>query len=106
MKLINLAAKPVNVEDMTPEQQEQYMKKPVEVVAVLSRNQYQMIRTGEAEIEVPNGVEMDNKAGSRTLIFACPNRDIAEELMDGLDSSGIVWEEDTSQEVNLENFDQ
>jgi len=104
MKLINLSEKTIDIKDMNPEQKEQYKNSPVEIVAVLSNHQYQMIRTGEADIIVPHGVEMSNKAGSKTLVFACPNRDVAEELIDGLDNSGMVWEEEVNEKVNLSDI--
>jgi hypothetical protein len=101
MKLISLADEKIDLDNMTPEEKEAYRNKPVELIAVLSRNQYQMIRTGAAEIEIPYGVEMQNKAGTRTLSFSCEDRDIAEDLIEGLDNSGIAWEEDNSQDINI-----
>ena len=48
---------------------------------------------GSATLEVPEGVTMHNKAGSRILQFECDSRKVAEILCDGLDVSGIPWDE-------------
>lgn len=101
MKLISLSEKKVDLNNMTEEQIEEFRKQPVEIIAVLTNKQYQMIKTGAAELEIPSGVKMENKAGSKFLTFACENRDIAEVLEDGLDNSGIDWQEDNSEDFNL-----
>jgi hypothetical protein len=101
MKLVSLTGNKPDLNNMTEDQQEAYRSRPVEITAVLSQGQYNLVKTGAAEIEIPQGVEMANQAGSRTLVFACENRDIAEELMDGLDNSGISWDEDNNQDVDL-----
>lgn len=66
---------------------------PIEIYAELSRKQYNLIQDGEAEIEVPHGVSMRNKAGSRALHFICENAEAAKELREGLDESAIAWQE-------------
>ena len=66
----------------------------VEIFAELSRKQYNLIQNGDATIEVPYGVEMKNKAGSRALRFRCPDKFVAKELERGLDSSAISWQEE------------
>ena len=90
MKLISLYD---DKKKMSYAQKVEFMSKPVEILAVLSKAQYQMVRSGGADIEIPNGTEMINAAGSRELNFYCENREIAEDLMDGLDASGIDWYE-------------
>ncbi len=95
----------IDVDSMTEEQKKTYLEKPVDIVAVLSKNQYEMIRTGSAEIQVPYGVTMENRAGSRRLSFYCESREIAEDLTEGLDNSGIIWEEDNDEEVDLSDMD-
>lgn len=75
---------------------------PIYITAQLSRKNYMEIINGYASLEVPHGVEVENDAGSRDLRFACQDESVAEELIDGLDASGIPWEEDNSNEnVNL-----
>ena len=76
------------------EQEEIDNQGEVYVSAVLSHNQYNMVKNGEAILEVPNGVTMSNKAGSRVLNFHCEDLVIAKELVEGLDVSGIPWQED------------
>lgn len=66
---------------------------PVEVYAELSKNQYKLIQNGGASIEVPYGVSMKNKAGSRALRFSCVNKEVSDILKEGLDNSGINWQE-------------
>jgi len=65
----------------------------VSIRAVLSRKNYDLLISGMASLEIPRGVEMKNKAGSKVLQFDCEDRDIAEILCDGLDVSGIPWDE-------------
>jgi len=65
-----------------------------EIYAELSRQQMQMVLEGDYEIEVPYGVTMSNKHGSRILRFACDSREASVQLTEGLDVSGIVWQED------------
>ncbi len=105
MKLINIADNKIDVKNMEEGQKKDYMNKPVGLIAVLSKNQYEMIKTGATEIQIPYGVSMMNKAGSRRLAFYCDNRDIAEELIEGLDNSGIIWEEDNNEEVDLSDME-
>lgn len=65
----------------------------IEIFAELTRKQYKLVQSGAATIAVPHGVAMKNKAGSRALNFTCPNRFVAKELEQGLDSSAISWQE-------------
>jgi len=65
----------------------------VDVYAVLNRKQYNMVITGMATIEVPEGIKLKNKTGSRILFFECEDRNIADVLMDALDTSGISYQE-------------
>lgn len=64
----------------------------IEIYAELSKKQFNLIHNGDATIEVPYGVSMKNKAGSRALHFYCESDDAAEELREGLDDSGIAWQ--------------
>ena len=66
---------------------------PVGIRAILSRRQYNLIVTDQATLEVPRGAYMTNKSGSRILQFDCEDREISEILCDGLDVSGIPWDE-------------
>jgi len=65
----------------------------IEVYAVLSKKQYAMVQNEEAEIEIPYNTELMNKKGSRTLFITCYGREAATELADGLDASGVSWQE-------------
>jgi len=65
----------------------------IEVYAVLSHKQYNQVQNEEAEIEIPYNTELLNKAGSRTLFITCYGREAAMELTDGLDASGVSWQE-------------
>jgi hypothetical protein len=64
----------------------------IEIYAELSKKQFNLIHNGDATIEVPYGVSMKNKAGSRALHFYCDDDDAAEELREGLNESGISWQ--------------
>jgi hypothetical protein len=66
---------------------------PVDIEATLSRKSYQLLRSGSATLQIPEGVTMYNRSGSRLLNFSCDDRDLAEILCDGLDVSGIPWNE-------------
>ena len=66
---------------------------PVSIRATLSRKHYNLIVTGQATLEVPRGSHMTNKSGSRILQFDCEDREISDILCDGLDVSGIPWDE-------------
>ena len=70
-------------------------EKPValKIYAELNRKNYQQILNDELEISVPHGVKMKNKVGSRGLFFECTDEESAQMLMDGLDASGICWQE-------------
>jgi len=67
--------------------------KSIHVYAELSRKQYDKILKGEVTMEIPYGVTMKNKSGSRGLHFDCDTVECANELKDGLDNSFIVWQE-------------
>lgn len=67
--------------------------KEVSIRAVLSRKHYNLLIYGMATLEIPDGVQMRNKTGSKILEFYCENREISEILCDGLDESGIPWDE-------------
>jgi hypothetical protein len=72
----------------------QTSQEPVVIVGRLSHQKYNEIVNGELEIEIPHGVKMINTAGSRELAFNCDNEIVAAELIEGLEMSGIPWEED------------
>jgi len=65
----------------------------IEIYAVLSKNQYSIVQNGEAELELPDGTELSNKAGSRALYITCYGKNAAMELVDGLENSEIPWQE-------------
>ena len=98
MKLVSLGASKKRVWNLSEKERRegshQLSDKPIMITAQLSRNQYEMIQRGDASIEVPEGVTMNNRAGSKTLEFNCENEAIASILVDGLDNSGMVWDED------------
>lgn len=64
----------------------------MEIYAELSRKQYNAIKTGEVEIQVPDGVSMTNKANSKALFFECEDEETSELLCEGLDNSFISWQ--------------
>jgi hypothetical protein len=67
----------------------------IEIYAELSKKQYNLIQMGGASIEVPRGVNMKNKAGSRALFFSCDDAEVAKELIEGLNESAIAWQENS-----------
>lgn len=66
---------------------------PVSIRAVLSRKHYNLLIYNQATLEIPEGVSMTNKSGSKILQFDCEDREVAEILCEGLDVSGISWDE-------------
>jgi hypothetical protein len=64
-----------------------------DIIAILSKSQYQKVINGQYSLEVPYGVNLANKAGSRNLYFTCEDEDAYQELTEGLDTSGISWQD-------------
>jgi hypothetical protein len=60
------------------------------VFAKLTRSQFNSCLNGRATIEVPYGVQPD-KIGDRTFRFICQDVRVYDELINGLDDSGMVW---------------
>lgn len=109
MKLVSLGVNKKRIWNLSEKERRegsyQLSDKPIMITAQLSRNQYAMIQNDEAYIEVPSGVVMNNRAGSKTLEFNCENEEIASILVDGLDNSGIVWDEDfETTEIGLDQI--
>lgn len=76
----------------------------VQITAILSSKNYHMIQNGEAFLEIPHGVSMRNSSGSRELVFSCDDERVAEDLINGLENSGIPWDEDfETEDVGLED---
>lgn len=63
-----------------------------DIYAELNRKQYNLILNDEAYLEIPRGVTMKNKKGSRSLLFSCPNKGLAKMICQGLDESGVSWQ--------------
>ena len=63
------------------------------IYAELTRKQYEQVLNDEVAICVPYGTAMRNKAGSRGLFFRCDNESTTQELIEGLEESGIPWQE-------------
>ena len=63
-----------------------------EIYAELTQKQLKQILGGEVEICFPNGVTCKRKPKSRACYFTCED-DVFEELTDGLDASGMSWQE-------------
>ena len=72
---------------------------PIEVYAELTRKQYNLIQNDIVSLEVPNGVILNNKAGSRSLFFTCNNRRVAKDLEQGLVDSSITWQENYHEKI-------
>lgn len=70
------------------------------ITAQLNHHDYNSVIDGELAVEVPSGVAMLNRAGSRSLEFVCSDEKAAEELVAGLEASGMPWDEDfTAEEI-------
>ena len=65
----------------------------IEIYAELTKKQFERVASGEYSREVPHGVTMKHSSGSRALRFSCDDIENAKLLMDGLDDSGINWQE-------------
>ena len=63
------------------------------IYAELSKKKYQQIMNDELEVCLPYGVKMANKSGSRCLFFECVDSDAKKTLIDGLEASGLSWQE-------------
>lgn len=64
----------------------------IEIRAILTKRHYNLLVSGQASLEIPKGVTMRNKAGSRILQFVCDDKEVSEILCEGLESSGISWD--------------
>ena len=64
----------------------------ITIYAELNRKQYGMLIDGDARIEIPYGTTFHNKSGRRQLWFTCEDEEVAKELEEGLDESGINWQ--------------
>ena len=69
------------------------MSDPVEIYAEISKKQYRQIESGEYGIQVPKGVSMKHRAGSRALTFFCDTRELADVMEEALDESYVNWQE-------------
>jgi hypothetical protein len=76
----------------------------IEVYAELSHKQFGQIVNGEATVEIPHGSSLKHKMGSRSLVITCNGFVVAKELEDGLNNSGISWQENFS-EVDYEKIE-
>lgn len=65
----------------------------MEIYAELTKKQYRKILGDEIEICIPFGTSMENVAGSRGLHFECSDYIVAKQLIDGLEASGIAWQD-------------
>ena len=78
----------------------QPLDQPITILGRLTNRAYYAIQSGAVSVVIPHGVHMMNRAGSKQLTFVCDNEVVADELVNGLENSGIVWEEDyISEEV-------
>jgi len=68
------------------------VEKTFEIYAELSKKQYDLVINGDADLELPYGVQMSNRKGSRSLSFSCKDGETAKLLADGLDNSSINWQ--------------
>jgi len=68
-------------------------EKSLSIYAELSRKDYSSLINGSLELCLPYGVKMENKNGSRGLFFECSDKNARDVLIDGLESSGISWQE-------------
>ena len=66
----------------------------MEFYTELTKKQYKKILNGELSIEIPHGVKMKNRKGSRGLFFECTDKSSARELIKGLQLSGMAWQGD------------
>jgi len=71
------------------------------ITAQLSNKQFESIIDGNSELEIPHGVHMTNRKGSKLLEFTCQDENAAEELIDGLDNSGMNWQEEYYEDTNI-----
>lgn len=69
------------------------MEKELIIQATLSNRQFNMLMNREATLEIPYGTTLNHRKGSRVLMFDCENEECYKELLDGLDNSGIEWQE-------------
>ena len=72
---------------------QQNKKQVLNIYAELSIRQYRQILNGELGLCVPYGTKMINKSGSKGLFFECDSEEVTKKLIDGLDASGVPWQE-------------
>ena len=69
-------------------------KEPVlSIYAELSKRDQRAILNNELEICLPYGVKMQNAYGTRGLFFECVDEDTVKMLIEGLEASGLAWQE-------------
>lgn len=64
----------------------------VTIYAELNKRQYSKILSGEYGLEVPEGVTLKNRAGSRAIHFYCDSEKLASIMQDALDADGINYD--------------
>jgi hypothetical protein len=74
------------------------------ITAELSHRNFDLIKTGQLSVVIPEGVEMENRPGSRVLDFICEDVEIAKVLVDAIENSGMNWEEKEVKEVSLSDL--
>jgi len=66
---------------------------PVEIYAELTKKQFNGLCTGELIMRLPSGSTVKHKPGKRRMTIMCSDKDLAKIVEDGLDTSGIIWQE-------------
>jgi len=69
---------------------------PITVFAEITRRQFAQLASGNVSLQVPYGTVARHIKGTRQIWFTCDDREIADELEDGLDNSAISWQEESN----------
>lgn len=68
----------------------------ITVFAEITRRQFAQLASGNVSLQVPYGTVARHIKGTRQIWFTCDDREIANELEDGLDNSAISWQEESN----------
>lgn len=63
-----------------------------EVYTELSRKQFEKIQSGDFYICIPDGVQMVNEKGSRSLYFYCEKKELLDLLIEGIEDSCLNYD--------------
>ena len=65
----------------------------MEIYAEITKKILGLVEGGNFKLDLPSGVDLKRKSGSRACYFECQDESSKEELIDLLENRGISWQE-------------